>query len=53
MEWIKPMVRGLRKVFLVHGEPRQSESLAQLLHDAVRPGGGLPGAGAEFRPGIR
>ena len=32
LEWIKPMVGSLRKVFLVHGEPRQSETLAQLLH---------------------
>jgi metallo-beta-lactamase family protein len=32
LEWIKPMVHSLRKVFLVHGEPRQSEILAQLLH---------------------
>ena len=31
LEWIKPMVHSLRKVFLVHGEPRQSEILAQLL----------------------
>ncbi len=32
LEWIKPMVGSLRKVFLVHGEPGQSETLAQLLH---------------------
>jgi metallo-beta-lactamase family protein len=32
LEWIKPMAHSLRKVFLVHGEPRQSETLAQLLH---------------------
>ena len=32
LEWIKPMVGGLRKVFLVHGEPSQSQALAQLLH---------------------
>jgi len=31
LEWLKPMVHSLRKVFLVHGEPRQSEILAQLL----------------------
>jgi len=45
LEWIKPMVHSLRKVFLVHGEPRQSEILAQLLHtrfglDAVCPAPG-------------
>jgi metallo-beta-lactamase family protein len=32
LEWIKPMVGSLRKVFLVHGEPSQSETLAKLLH---------------------
>jgi metallo-beta-lactamase family protein len=32
LEWIKPMAGSLRKVFLVHGEPSQSEILAQLLH---------------------
>jgi metallo-beta-lactamase family protein len=32
LEWVKPMVSSLRKVFLVHGEPSQSETLAQLLH---------------------
>jgi len=32
LEWIKPMAHSLRKVFLVHGEPSQSETLAQLLH---------------------
>jgi len=32
LEWIKPIVGSLRKVFLVHGEPTQSETLAHLLH---------------------
>jgi metallo-beta-lactamase family protein len=31
MEWIKPLVPTLRKVFLVHGEPQQAETLARLL----------------------
>jgi metallo-beta-lactamase family protein len=31
LEWIKPMASGLRKVFLVHGEPRQAQTLAKLL----------------------
>jgi len=34
MEWIKPMVPTLRKVFLVHGEPQQAETLAKLLRSA-------------------
>ena len=32
LEWIKPMVPTLRKVFLVHGEAQQSDTLAKLLH---------------------
>jgi metallo-beta-lactamase family protein len=32
LQWIEPMVKGLRKVFLVHGEPLQSATLAKLLH---------------------
>jgi len=32
VQWIKPMVPSLRKVFLVHGEPQQAETLARLLH---------------------
>jgi metallo-beta-lactamase family protein len=31
LEWIKPIAPTLRKVFLVHGEPSQSETLAGLL----------------------
>jgi metallo-beta-lactamase family protein len=31
LEWIKPMVPTLRKVFLVHGEPQQSQTLAKVL----------------------
>jgi metallo-beta-lactamase family protein len=31
LEWIKPMVSTLRKVFLVHGEPEQTKTLAGLL----------------------
>ena len=32
LQWIEPLVPSLRKVFLVHGEPQQSETLAKLLH---------------------
>ena len=32
MAWLKPAVPFLRKVFLVHGEPQQSETLAGRLH---------------------
>jgi metallo-beta-lactamase family protein len=45
IEWIEPMVPTLRKVFLVHGEPEQSKTLAGLLAsryglDAVCPSPG-------------
>jgi metallo-beta-lactamase family protein len=32
LQWIKPLTATLRKVFLVHGEPEQAETLAQLLN---------------------
>jgi metallo-beta-lactamase family protein len=32
LEWIRPMVSHLRKVFLVHGERQQSATLAKLLY---------------------
>jgi metallo-beta-lactamase family protein len=31
LAWLKPQAQGLRKVFLVHGEPQQSQSFAGLL----------------------
>jgi metallo-beta-lactamase family protein len=31
LEWMKPMASGLKKVFLVHGEPDQSAALAQAI----------------------
>ena len=30
LEWIRPMVPTLRKVFLVHGEPEQSRDAGQV-----------------------
>jgi metallo-beta-lactamase family protein len=32
LQWIEPLAPTLRKVFLVHGEPQQAETLARLLH---------------------
>lgn len=29
LDWMKPMAAGLKKVFLVHGEPEQSQALAE------------------------
>jgi metallo-beta-lactamase family protein len=33
--WLKPMVNGLKKVFLVHGEPSQSAALAKVIQDQL------------------
>ncbi|MFB3779109.1 MAG: MBL fold metallo-hydrolase RNA specificity domain-containing protein [Bryobacteraceae bacterium] len=31
VDWVRPMARGLKKIFLVHGEPAQSAALAKVL----------------------
>ncbi len=31
LEWMRPLAKGLKKVFLVHGEPRQGEALARVI----------------------
>jgi metallo-beta-lactamase family protein len=31
LEWIAPLAKSIKKVFLVHGEPEQSATLAGLL----------------------
>jgi len=31
LEWMRPITAGLKKVFLVHGEPRQGEALARAI----------------------
>jgi metallo-beta-lactamase family protein len=45
MEWLKPVAPHLKKVFLVHGEPAQSQALAAVIRsqygvDAVAPSPG-------------
>lgn len=34
LEWIRPLARGLRKIWLVHGEEGQSMALARAIKDA-------------------
>jgi metallo-beta-lactamase family protein len=34
LHWIEPLVSTLKKVFLVHGEPEQAATLAEVLHSA-------------------
>ncbi|HEY2015724.1 MAG TPA: MBL fold metallo-hydrolase [Bryobacteraceae bacterium] len=48
MEWIRPMAPALRKVFLVHGEPQQSEVLAKLLHSTYNLEVAVPAPGQSF-----
>jgi metallo-beta-lactamase family protein len=48
MEWIKPMAPRLRKVFLVHGEPAQSATLAGLLHSTYGLDVVVPAPGQSF-----
>jgi metallo-beta-lactamase family protein len=31
LTWVKPMAKGLKKIFLVHGEPAQSAALAKVI----------------------
>jgi metallo-beta-lactamase family protein len=33
LEWMKPMVKTLKRVFLVHGEPSQSAPLARAIYE--------------------
>jgi metallo-beta-lactamase family protein len=48
LEWIKPLAPGLRKVFLVHGEPKQSAALASALHSAYQLDALAPTPGQSF-----
>jgi len=45
IEWMRPIASGLKKVFLVHGEPESSAALAKVIRreygvEAVQPGRG-------------
>jgi len=46
--WIKPLLPGLRRVFLVHGEPLQSQALAKLLESQYGLEVTIPKPGEEF-----
>lgn len=48
LEWIKPMAATLRKVFLVHGEQGQAETLARLLQSQYRLDAVCPTPGQSF-----
>jgi metallo-beta-lactamase family protein len=48
LEWVKPQAPHLRKVFLVHGEPTQSQTLAGLLHSKFGLDVVVPAPGQSF-----
>jgi metallo-beta-lactamase family protein len=48
MEWIRPLAPSLRRVFLVHGEPVQTQTLAKLLHSTYNLDVVIPVPGQSF-----
>jgi metallo-beta-lactamase family protein len=48
MRWIEPLAPSLRRVFLVHGEPQQSETLAELIRAKYGLEVTLPARGQSF-----
>jgi len=48
MEWIGPLAPSLRRVFLVHGEPQQSQTLAKLLDSTYNLNVVIPAPGQSF-----
>ncbi|MGA7835227.1 MAG: MBL fold metallo-hydrolase [Acidimicrobiales bacterium] len=49
LTWIKPLAPSLRRVFLVHGEPAQSQALAGLLESQFGLDVTIPKPGEEFQ----
>jgi metallo-beta-lactamase family protein len=48
LKWIEPMAPSLRHVFLVHGEPEQSATLAKLIRSRYGLEVSVPAPGQEF-----
>jgi metallo-beta-lactamase family protein len=48
LEWIRPLARSVRKVFLVHGEPQQAAVLAKLLKSQYNLETAIPAPGQSF-----
>ena len=48
LAWLEPMVQGLRKVFLVHGEPQQAETFAKTLRSTYNLDVAVPEPGQSF-----
>jgi metallo-beta-lactamase family protein len=48
LAWVKPFAGGLKRVFLVHGEPTQSASLARAIRDQYSLDVVIPSRGDSF-----
>ncbi len=48
LEWLAPIAPGLKKVFLVHGEPPAQQALAKLIGERYRIEVAIPERGASF-----
>ena len=48
LEWMKPMMSTVKKVFLVHGEPKAQIVLAELIRERYRVEVTNPGRGESF-----
>lgn len=48
LEWMKPIVPRLKRVFLVHGEPPAQQALAKLIAERYKVAVEIPARGASF-----
>jgi len=48
LEWMKPIVGGLKRVFLVHGEPDQQAAFATAIRDRYQLEVAIPARGSSF-----
>jgi metallo-beta-lactamase family protein len=48
LEWLKPIAPGLKKIFLVHGEPPAQQALAKLIQERYRIPVAIPARGESF-----
>jgi metallo-beta-lactamase family protein len=48
LKWMKPMVKSLKKVFLVHGEPTQAQALRKAIEDVYGIETVVPSRGESF-----
>ncbi len=48
LEWLKPLAKGLKKLFLVHGEPAQTQALAAAVKERFGLTAVIPTRGEKF-----